>query len=301
MEEIVRNRGIGTDIRMYDPFDVLYHINSEIASLAYAHKAEILTPEILPYVAHFRSLQSNEKIALLGAMVDKLGIESNERIALMGEITTRYGIDSDERKHNRSEDGLNFRTRIQAQTLDGICAREQAGMTEREIIHANSAYDLQKIKYEARRLIVENQGNVQKYLSDNEVKATQIEAEALAGAIRFSAEARRDGELGKANARVREAEIAYASGIARAEKMRDIASINQRGQITKAYIEAQAGIMRASVTGEAQVNSASYRALETGFQESARVLRETGKDYVRFRGGTGHGDVWGEIDLQRKK
>lgn len=286
MDEITRVIG-DSNLQCYDPFDVLYHINPEIASIAYARKADILTPDLFPLIARFRELQSDE------------------RIAVCREITKRLGIDADERKHNRSEDGLNLRTRIQADTLDGICAREQAGMTERERIQSQRALNLQKIKYETMCLMEQNYCDVKRHISNNKLAATKIEAEALASSIKYSAQASRDAQLGVARidreARIREQQIKSAYAIAKAEKMRDIASIKQRGEIIKVYIGAQAEILRTAATGKAQFQVEGYRTLQVFAQEGARLLQGTERDYVRVFGRTDHGSVELEIDLERRR
>ncbi len=316
MRDIVKTNRLSGSITMHDPFDALYHINPEIATLAYAHKSKILTPEILPYVAKFRSLQSKEKIALLGSIVDKLGIESNERINIMRDVTARYGIDSNERKHGMTtsamrdisiskQNGLTERARIQANTIDNVCAREQRGRTERELIHSHTALNLQKIKYEARYAIARNEGDVQKYLSDNELEATRVEAETLGGAIRFAAEARRDTELGKSQmgmeTRIREAELSYARGIAKAEYIRDAATIKQRGEIIRLYIEKQAGIIREAAMGKAKATSEVYKTLQVFAKEGVRLLEAKESGYVRFSGNTSLGIIDLEIDMGSKK
>ncbi len=195
MNELARyldqNTTLANSIDSYsNPFDALYAINPEIASLAYAAKDECLAPEVIPAISMFRKMQRDEKIATLDAIVNKLGIESEERKyeLLMGTTkdlrkmecdTERYGIDSTERMHAKDNDTEKYTVGL----------REE-GLTKRTNIMANTSLDLLRLKCEADVKIIKEQIEGKKYLSDNELRATYIEAQALKEMVIFVESAR---------------------------------------------------------------------------------------------------------------
>lgn len=274
-----------------DPLDLLWRMNPEIGSLAYAHRGELLSNDLLPYVAHFRSLQSDEKIALLRAM------------------TERAGIDADERKHNYGVNATERMNSLNVSSRGKIATITQEGLTRRQQIVAQNMLDLQKTKYEAKYRIVQANIGSQKYISDNELEAVRVEAEAIAGAIEFSTQMQRDAMLGASQmdmeTRIKEAEFSYLSKLVEAERIREATLVKGRVEVIEAYLSAQGEILRASAIGEAMVaqaqaniDVASYKALAEFAKSGAKLLGERGCKRVKLKGSTPNGPISLEIYLE---
>ncbi len=259
------------------PLDALYKINPEIASLAYANKEQWLTPEVLPAIGLFRKMQRDEKIATIAAIVNALGIESEERkyellmhtnldIERMGNETERRSIDSEEKKHERS-----------MSTLEQITELQEAGSTERTGMITNTALEIQKLKYETDVKIVEQNMTGQRYLSDNELKATYIEAQALGDIIAFTeqtqAETQRRAIDAKLKERIIEAECEYLARIKEAESLRQIECHRDNSKTIQHYIDAQAEIMHAAITGEIQRDNNTAAIVQTYLTEQSKIIQ----------------------------
>ena len=205
-----------------DPFDMLYQMNPEIASLALAHIDGILTPEILPYVARFRELQSDEKIAL------------------MQHITDNLRIDADVEMNNAI-----YRTQ------QNIVRLQTEGVIEKAKIDGAALLDVSRLKYASRVKIVQEQVDGQKYISDNQLKATYIEAQALRDSIIKSEEikalARENVSKNDLVARVKEAEYNYLARINEAETIRSIEDQRNTSSVVESYLTTQGEMYRALI------------------------------------------------------
>lgn len=243
----------------YDPFDALWRINPEIASIACANRDGILKTEIMPYVARFRELQTVEKLGVLDFLTENNRIGADERM-----------------------------NRVINQTHENIATIREGGAVERTRIRGETAIETTRLKYDAKVRIVNAQVEGQKYISDNELAATYIEAEALRDIIITSekvravarmkesddkrrgiekvaeydfmarskeADAEVEGEAIRAVARmkesddrlrgvVRKAELNYMARIKEAEVLRANEDEKSAQAVIVAYLSAQEQLMR---------------------------------------------------------
>lgn len=263
-------------LRNTTPLDALYDLNPEIATLAYAHREKLLSPQILPYVARFRELQSDERIATIGALVEKLKIETGAEVA-------KYGVDGQVEMTRLSEDGLTTRTGI---VQDGLTKRtkmesevkfdyqkkmhelgmhhldsqvemtrfSEDGLTRREEIRMNGLRDLQKLKYDANVRMLQSHIDGQKYLSDNQLKATHVEAEAYKQAMQtresIRAETERRVSKDRLEEKIKTAAIEFVGKIREAEIMRESNRTKVMSEVTQVYIEKQAELYLATIESE---------------------------------------------------
>jgi len=218
-------------IESVSPLDVLYHENPEVASLVYANKHNLLSPDILPYIANYRAMQHEEKLQCMREITNRLGIEADWRKYEKGvdgnirqrdmiehgqseRITTEQNQATERMKIH--ENSLTERVRIENNSNSDIAklaileesnrskiSHESSirhaeivneGLTERTK-HDREAYsDIMKTKYAFNRHIIQEHINGQKYISDNELKALSVEAESQKEIIVFT-ESIRHGTL----------------------------------------------------------------------------------------------------------
>lgn len=262
--ELVRKDFGSSELSSSHPLDLLYRVNSEIASLAYADKSGVMNPGVRPYVALFRKLQSDEKIALIEGMTRKYGFDAHITI-------------------NRDT---------------------QNATTEREIIKSKNLVDLAKLKYDFGRAVVSDHIEGQKYLSDNELRAVRLESEAQVECVRLTetlrADTSRQLSRDKLEEIIRSSEMKYASLIRQAEIERGMNRDGNRKEIAMAYIREQAKINRAmiefhiaEVQAKARIGEAYYKSMGEIEKEGIRFLQETGRNRFSFRGS---GDI-GELNI----
>lgn len=205
------------DMQNYHPLDVLWHINPEVASIAYANKEKWLSPEIAPYLALFRKCQADEKIAVVRSIVDKLAIESDERKNELI-VHTRERMGRFETEGAITQESIKARAVIDVQQI-----ASQAGI-ETELIKSESALQVQKLKYEAGRIFLEKNAETQKYLSDNEVRAIRIETDALRDVVLSAEQIRADAQNRATEAslieKIKTAEYSYLARLKEAEAAR---------------------------------------------------------------------------------
>lgn len=277
---IVQRMFGGSEIECSHPLDVMHRINPELASLAYADKENLLSSRILPYMALHRRLQSNEKIALIEGMARK------------------YGYDAQIAVNRDSESGATDRVRLR-----------EDGMTQRAGIEGKTLVDLQKLKYEANRAIINAHVDGQKYLSDNEVKALSIEANAYVESVRLhetlQAETARQLSKDKLEAMVTESEMKYAALIRQAEEVRGMQADANRRDISTAYIREQAEINRALINAgvegmriQGEVKKTYYKTMGELGKGGIELLGKTGKRKFSFRGKGELGDLNFDIDVE---
>ncbi|GEM_PF-1930206 len=291
MNELARyldqNTTLAHSIDSYsNPFDALYAINPEIASLAYAAKDKCLAPEVIPAISVFRKMQRDEKIATLDAIINKLGIESEERKyeLLMGTTkdlrqmecdTERYGIDSTERMHAKDNDTKRYTVGL----------REE-GLIKRTSIMANTSLDLLRLKCDADVKIVQQQIDGEKYLSDNELKATYIEAQALKEMVIFVESARASIRGKEIDAQLREkitiAEVNYLSKIKEVEELRRIEEGHNKRDIILNYMNSQAQVIRDALVIELQYDT-NRIALVTHYLSQQSKITQANLKLERLR------------------
>ncbi len=278
-----------SNLQMDHPLDVLYRINPEIASLAYANRENWLTPEIMPQIAQFRECQMHEKIALLDFIVEKSSIDSNERIQMEAQRTleaiAQIEQDGAVRVETIRTDGMVEAQRIRynsetemvrVQSKAAVDIRKMECETDTTISLA--ALDVQKMKYEIDVKIMQEHMAGQRYLSDNQLRATCIEAEALRDAIIFSERVRSMSEDKKTEAQLKqaiyEAETKFMTRVYEAELARQDHHDGRIAQITETYIMAQAQIMRDSILAEIQTAKVKGAAERESYRTIGNIARD---------------------------
>ena len=247
------------DLVAYDSLDVLAHINPEIASLVYANKSGILTPEILPYMARFRELQTVEKLGLLDHIAECSRIDADERKNQVVQVT-KLGITK------LREDGKTTRTFM-----------HESGETERTGLMCRAAVDINKLKYEANVRIIQEQMSGARYISDNQLEATHVQAEALKYSIVR-------GEEIKAMARIKEsqnnlagivkkAEFEYLARLGEAEALRAIGDQRMTAQIVARYLSVQASMYQQYLAHQLKKAEFVQRNTEAIYGNVADIVR----------------------------
>lgn len=252
------------DIEWYSPIDVLYFVNPELGSLAYANKSKILTPELIPLITNFRELQHIEKKELMKNILCKLAIESEEKkviAALENESQIISSIQDNVTTRQRIiTSGQNYRSDNQVKMVD---------------IQAKNALEFQKLKYSTDARIVNDYIDGEKYISDNEYNARRIEAIARRDALIFE-DRMRTSQIKRISKDQLEDKLAYYnSEIKRAEIARD-------KEIQLKYIENetmlqslnfQTEIERARILGE--LTTKTYDVLTQVIIEGTKVLAKS--------------------------
>ncbi|MFH0701076.1 MAG: hypothetical protein V2A62_01425 [Candidatus Woesearchaeota archaeon] len=291
-----------SNLQMDHPLDVLYRVNPEIASLAYANRENWLTPEIMPQIAQFREYQMHEKIALLDFIVERSAIDSNERIQMEAQRTmeaiAQIEQDGAVRVETIRTDGMVEAQRIRYNSeTEMVRIQSRAAVDIRKIecdtdtTISLAALDVQKMKYEIDVKMMQEHIAGQRYLSDNQLKATCIEAEALRDAIIFSETARAMSEDKKTEAQLRQAihqaETTFMARMYEAEMMRQDHHDERIARITETYIITQGQIMRDSILAKieatrikGEAEKESYRTIES-IARSALELSDSKRTAVR--------------------
>jgi len=247
MSEIIPFK-IDHNVSRYDPIDALWRINPEIASLAYANRNGLLKPEILPYVARFRELQTTEKLGLLSYFTENSRIESNERI---------NGVIS--------------------RTQENIVRLKEGGAIERTKIEGQTLIDVSKLKYESRVRIVNAQMEGQRYLSDNQLRATHIEAQALRDSIisseRIRAIARMKESSDNLEGIIKTAEFNYLSRFNEAENLRATEDQRITADVVAAYLSVQGELYRDFMNYQIQIGKLKSRELGKTYEGLAKMTK----------------------------
>lgn len=294
----------------HHPLDVLWNINPEIASIAYAHYEGLLSPEILPAIVGFRECHTQEKIATLRAIVDRLAIDADERKTHVI-AQTRERLGELEREAMTAQASMAAGAQVQGQQIKSDGERDVAiiqGTAEVRMqeMRSRTAFEVQKLKYELNRYAIEQNIQGQRYLSDNQIRALYIEAQALKDMIIFVETHR--GALKEKELEVRlkekivEAETQYLTKLAEAESHRQVQEHRDRAEIIREYLRTQASINRAAiefeiakVEGNAIAEQAGYQALSDIAKRAADILKRGAKK-VTFNGQTRFGEINFDIE-----
>jgi hypothetical protein len=279
-----------------DPFEALYRVNPEIATLAYAHKKDVLSLQILPYVARFRELQSDERISLIQGLVE------NYRTDAFRDVE-KYRVDGDVKRVQTHEENETERTRGVHRGLTERTGMREIGKTKRKEIEMNGLFNLQKLEYESRVQMLRDHIEGQKYLSDNQLRAVHAEAEAFRGAIEARERIRADAHMSisrdRLEERVKVATIDFAKKIQQAEIRRGTLQDRNRANVITAYIQSQTQLCLDSFRMQTEVEIVNrkleekrvevagecYKSLQETAREGIGVIREAvskGKDKSRF-------------------
>lgn len=275
-------------IEQYDAGDLWFYQNPELASFAYAYRDRLIRPEILPTFSKFRELQAAEKISF-GEQLTQRIISADQRAIQF------FEVESDVEKQ-----------RLATNSLEEVTREVQSGLTRRELAKIDGALKTQMMKYDWRKQVVDAHLQGQKYLSDNELEATRIEAEAIGTAIMFTVAAQRDVRLGVAHsnllARSQEAQYEYLTKIAEAESIRGISVDNNNARIIEQYLQSQVEIFRISMMLEiarehsiSQFKIESQKTAQVAIAEASRILSITKKTRAIVRDTTGKNSFGIEI------
>jgi len=271
LQEISGNDIRDIALRSYDPLEALYRINPEIATIAYAHKEELLDSRILPYITRFRELQSDEKIALVNGLVEKYKMDVFGGIA-------KYKVDGDVRMTQFHEEGETTRTELVQGGLTRRTEITEGGLTQRKKIEVQGLFDLQKLEYEAKVRMLNDQIEGQKYLSDNQLKAVYAEAEAYKYAIetreRIRAEFQMQISKDRLEEKVRLATIEFAKKIKEAEINRDTSRDKNRSEVVLAYIQNQTQLCLDAFQKQFEIEVADRKLDEKRFEISGEIVKE---------------------------
>lgn len=306
MEHFLPEAQSRSPIECYSPMDVLYNINPELGALAYAHRHEILTPDLMPLIANFRELQSREKIEVMRSIIQKLGIEAHEReiiAGINGEITkariseegltTREGIISDREKYNSDNQLRGIRANAEAM-LEGerVHSGRDKYISDNELkgleIKAKAELEFQKMKCLTDAKIYEEITKGKMYVSDREAEARKIEALARKDAI-ILAEQIHSGALERISTnelenKVRTLMIQTDARMKEAESKRehelDLAYIRQETAMHAHLMQVEAERARAF----GLIGVEAYRTMGQGIIEGTRALVELEKSNYAVSG-----------------
>jgi len=272
-------------ISAYNAFDALAQTNPEIAALAWANRDGVLRTEIMPHITRFRELKTTDRANLLSYMADVIRTNANVEMNYDNNRTA-LGITK------LREDGENDRTRIQdkGETSRAIIHEagatrrvelQEHGATARTDIECRAAVSINKMKYEAARIAIEEQGRTQRYLSDNQLKATYIEAQALQKALKIQALVELSKSRDQKMAIIKKAEFEYLAKVKEAELLR--ASEDQRisGDVAKAYLAVQSRMYKLYLEHEfgvqqmrAEIDKQVHKSDEEMVKEALRAITQ---------------------------
>ena len=331
MEHFLPERYVESPIECYSPLDVLYNINPELRSLAYARRAEILTPDLMSLFAKWRELQSQEKIAAMKCIVERLGIEAHEReiiAGINGEITrTRISEDAETGRVHLIQRGLTERESIIAgrenynsdNQLRGIQAQAKAMMDRESIIAGKDRYvsdndlkgleikskaelEMQKIKCFTDAKIYEEITKGKMYVSDREAEARKIEALARKDAI-ILAEQIRSGTLERISAN--ELELKVRTLMLQTDAKMKEAEMRRKHEMDLAYIQQETNMHAHLMQVEAErarafglIGIEAYRTMGQGIIEGTRALVEMNKSHYTASGKSKFGKFNLEIIIE---
>lgn len=274
------------------PIEALYRINPEIAALAYADKKNILSPKMIPAIVKFREYQSNEKIAIVNALVIKYGMDKFSEVAkyrVDGQVDmNRTSEEHATRRTGLREDGLTKRLNLHENGLTERTSIEQLQQTERELAKMDAYKDMHRIEYEARVKMMEMQTQGQIKISENQLRATYAQAEAHRDAIisteRIRADAKKGIAKSKLEARLKEAGIKFATKIREAELLTQREAHSNRSRVAETYLRLQTQLylenLQKSTALEirkAELSSKNYAAKQQTTREGIDLLKEAVK------------------------
>ncbi|MGV8151588.1 MAG: hypothetical protein ACP5OG_00770 [Candidatus Nanoarchaeia archaeon] len=291
------NRGI--ILSSESPYDALYRINPELATIAYAHKSEILTPEIMPYIMRFRELQSGEKISLMNNMVKKHWIGKHSE-------NIKYSVDGQVKQTTLIQNGLNFRTEISEKERTNREGIVQNGLTKREEIKIKGMQSMELLRLETYSKALNDYMNGQKYISDNNVKSVQIQAEAYRDAIinreQINADMQRGISQDRLEEKIKTATIEFATKIKLAEIARGSFRNECATKLAQTYIESQTRLCLEAYQMQTQIELSKYQLKEKIVEAKTRVYEsrdktiQKGLETIQKGISIGHDDITLEIN-----
>lgn len=231
-------------ISAYGAFDALAQVNPEIAAVAYAHKDGILQPEIMPYIARFRELQTTDKLGVLNFITENAQIDANVEMnyddnQTMRDVTQIRESNKTQRTGIREHGAIK---RVELQEFRETTRTEirESGATQRTDLECRAAVDMNRMKYEADVQIVREHMAGQRYLSDNQLKATYIEAQALEKAMKIQSLTNRSMSKDRLMEVIKKAEFEYLAKIQEAEILRATEDQRITSNVISNYLAVQA-------------------------------------------------------------
>lgn len=263
----------GSWLQCYDPYDILWEANPEICALAYADKEKILSPELMPYIALFRRLQSDEKINLTREMTQRLAIKADVvKQKIVG--TTLQNLET------LTQNGLTTREQIRADTRKN----ESNNILTATLAEVEALRYSEMMKYETKLKIAEDYVAGQRYISDNELEAVACEMNAIKDALICTEQIRAGTLARKIDAqlieRTKTMEYNYLAKIAEAETLRARDRLQQNTEITNNYITQRTMILKALVDLEIEnarqkcmTDAEAYKTLCSIMHDCAEILK----------------------------
>ncbi|MDD3175744.1 MAG: hypothetical protein PHU51_04670 [Candidatus Nanoarchaeia archaeon] len=306
-----RNHFEISDLEYYNhPLDVLYTINPEIGSLAYANEYNLIPADLRPYIAHFRALQSEEKISLLHEITNRLALESDERKHFVGEETRRRIVEL-EQNGAISIETIKNKAVVKVSSIDKekqISIENIRGNKEitSEMIRAQGAYAIQKMKYETNLAIIKDQEQTKKYLADNQINAIEKENEAYK--YYFDKKIQLESQKVESNFQnqVMEIEHNYLIKLKEAEIIRDVRRYEIRTDIINTYLFTQALLAREGLLMEfykqkiqSDEKISENQSLSSMVNETLKVIKKKNLKKISVNGQTPSGKF--NIDVEVKE
>lgn len=320
MEHFLSERNSKSPIEYYSPLDVLYHFNPELGTLAYARRAELLTPDLMPLFVKWREFQSHEKIEAMRSIIHKLGIEAHER-EILAEIngsitrtkisedglTNREGIISEREKYNSDNQLRGIRTQAEA-ILEGerIHSGRDKYISDNELrgleIKSKAELEFQKMKCLTDAKIYEEITKGKMYASEKEADARKIEALARKDAI-ILAEQIRSGALERISAN--ELEMKVKTLMIQTDARMKEAEMRRKHEMDLAYIQQETNMHAHLMQVEAErarafglIGVEAYRTMGLGIIEGTRALVELNKSHYIASGKSRFGKFNLEIRIE---
>jgi hypothetical protein len=155
------------------PIDVLIDLNPEIAGITYAGMHGLLIPELVPIIKTFRECQTQEKIARLRTLVDRLAIDADERKAQLL-ARTHIRISELEKEAGITQASLAADAHVKGQRAEYDAKRDIAVIqgtadVQREDLRSKTALELQRLQSQNERYAVDKKS------ADEELKAQTLQ------------------------------------------------------------------------------------------------------------------------------
>lgn len=224
---------------------------------------------------------------------EELRSKTSLDIQILKNQNERYAIDQ------KSADEL-----AKLKLAEYVASQQAAASITKEAIHCNTALEIRKMEYELNRCVLENDKQTKKYLSDNEIKALELETQALKDVVLTHVTYQKEMHANELDAKVRteinKAEKEYLAKIKKAELSRLGNEHHDRALVIEAYLKSQAVINRAmfelecikeqtkfaTEQAKAKIEQAKFRALADISDTLASVLKSDAKK-VKYSGKIG--------------
>jgi hypothetical protein len=285
------------------PFEALQRIDPALVTRAFEDRQSFLTPEFLPYIVGYRDLPEKTQVELVYKFMDRYQVDSEANIQRGSQQVERYGIDADVRKTEIVEGGLKERVRIDSNTRIDAQSRIQqvanhgidvdfrktevveGGLTKRAKIEMQGFVSLQKLKCETAEKISSDYEEGQRYLSDNQVKIAEIEADAYLDGISvietIEAATARGISRDSLEKEIKLKVIEFGQKINEGEILRDSGRDRNRAEVIGGYLRSQVDMYIATLETQARIGIAERKAREKATKQETKRYREKQKTIRR--------------------